>query len=204
MQTEKRIGANGFKFMLEFPNKVRVYITDEQTLSRILEKSGISSEVKTSPIVGSQSQSREKGELIQSQLELQSHDNANTLSVSNCEIRESECENSDSQKIDHSKELDAPGLSGYSISEDETGFTIKRRSKRGFVYTNRIYGSIVEDVYGFLKNNGGQFSVYEIEKRLNIAHAYIYHALQVLQSQRKVLCEQTTEPGKNCFLYKAI
>ena len=205
VQTEKRVGTDRFKFMLEFPNKVRIYVTDEQILSKILEKSGISSEVKTPTIGSSQQQSVEKGELIQSRLEFQSQDYGKINSVPNHEIRKSECNDPDSQKkIDDLQELNTERLSGYKINEDQTSFTIIRKSRRGYAYTNRINRCIVEEVYRFLKNNGGQLPVSDIKRALNIADMSVYFALKVLQSRGKAQCQQTTEPGKHGFLYKAI
>lgn len=205
-QAEKTVGTDRFKFMLEFPNKVRIYVADEQMLSKILEKSGISSEVKTPPIGSSQQQSAEKGELIQSRLEFQRQDYEKINPVPNHEIRKSECDGLDSQKkIDDLQELNIDNLSGCKINEDEMGFTIVRKSRRGYKYSTKIRRPIVEDVFRFLKNNGGQIPVSEIEKALRLSNVAVNGALKVLQVHGKVHLEFDQRTGRNhLFLYRAV
>lgn len=119
MQTEKKAGTDRFKFMLEFPNKVRVYATDEEMLSKILEKSGISSEVKAPIVVSLQLQPIEKGELIQSRLESRCDDYGNTSIVSEDEQRKPICGGRDPQKqADGPQELNTESLSGDRTNED--------------------------------------------------------------------------------------
>jgi hypothetical protein len=123
MQTKKEVGPDRFKFMLEFPNKVRVYVADEQMLSKILENSGISSQVKTPSAIGSHSQSEEKNELIQPR-GFQFDDYRNIDPSSNCGIRKSECNDTSSQKkIDDFQELNADYPSRCRIKEDKNSFT---------------------------------------------------------------------------------
>jgi hypothetical protein len=172
-------------------------------LSKILEKSGISSEVKIPPTVSSQSQSVGKGELIQP-CELQRHDYGNIHRVSNCEIRKSECNDPNSQKkIDDFQKMNADNLRGYRINEDKNSFQVVRKSRRGYTYTNRIDRRTVEEVYLFLKNGGRELPVSEIEKELSVSNGLVYNALKVLQSRGKVHCQPTTEAGKHRFMYKA-
>jgi hypothetical protein len=206
MQTEKRVGTDRFKFMLEYPNRMRIYVTDEQMLSKILEKSGISSEAKTSPIGSSQQQSVEKGEPIQSHLEFQRQDYGKINPAANNEIKKSECNDLNSRKkIDDLREVDIGNLSGCKINEDENGFTIVRKSKRGYEYTTKIRRSIVDDVFDYLKNNGGQVPVSEIEKALRLHNVVVNSALKVLQVHGKVRLESDQRPGRNhWYLYRAV
>lgn len=123
MQTKKEVGPDRFKFMLEFPNRVRVYVVDEQILSKILEKSGISSGVKTPSVIGSDSQSEEKSELIRSR-EFQLDDYRNINPSSNCGIIKAEVNDTSSQKrITDFQELYADYPSRCRIKEDENSFT---------------------------------------------------------------------------------
>ena len=204
MQTKKEVGPDRFKFMLEFPNKVRVYVSDEQILSKILERSGISSEVKTPLAITSQSVSVGKDELFQAR-ELQRQDHGGFDPVSNYDIKRSECIASDSQKsIDDFQKTNANHLPGYKIDEDKDSYTIVRKSRRGYTYSHRINRWTVEKVYLFLKNIGKRLPVSDIERELNVSNMLIYNALRVLQSCGKVDCQPTTEAGKHRFMYKAI
>lgn len=203
VDANKEDETDQFKFMLEFPNKVRVFVADEQALSKILEKSGISSEIKSSPASNSEQKAVEERSLLQSQPILQLQDFEDSEHGLDGQSRRVICRDWDARK---SRELRKPGESfpGYKIRENEKGFEIVRRLK-GTSYKTNISRSTVDEVYHFLKKAGEQLPVSEIEKALDISNVSIYNALKVLQADGRVHLELSNGLGrKNLSVYRAI
>jgi len=198
-----------FRYMLEFPNKVKIYATDEQILSNILEKSGMFQAVTGSTSVVSKSKPVEKESFVQSRLILQCTDCGSTKLSYDDTHKKTVCTACGLVLDDSSKteSFDKPNIEshpGYKIRENERGFEIVRRSKNAS-YKTKVSRSTVDEVYRFLKKTEGQLPVSEIEKALDISNVTIYNALKVLQAHGRVHLELSNCLGrKNLSVYRAI
>jgi hypothetical protein len=201
-------GDPGFKYMIEFPNKVRIYAIDEQSLYNIVEKYCIVINAGSSSN-NTKSVSLEKRTFDQLPAISQCPECASPNIVLDNEHANLVCL-SCGFKMDaknHMGNSEKPHLCppGYKISEDPKSFKIMRKSRTGGGYTTKISKATVEEIYYFMKNKGGQFSACEIDKALNINTQSIYNAMKVLQGHGRVRVELNKGPGrKRLWLFSAI
>jgi Fe2+ or Zn2+ uptake regulation protein len=197
-----------FRYMIEFPTKIRIYAVDEQFLSSIVEKYGML--VNTASSSNTRSPWLEKRHMTTlsnisrcpkcaSPNIVLDNERAKVICTS-CGLEidaQNQMENSEKPGLDSI-------LTGYKIRENKKGFAIIRQSKKAS-YTTNISRSTVEEIYRFLKNNGEQLPACEIYRALDISDASTYNALRVLEAHGRVHVESNTGPGrKHRLLFKAI
>jgi len=203
-ETEK----SRFRYMLEFPNKIRVYSTDEKLLSSILEKYGmpvgVSTMINTTPQVG-----LKDGKSV-TQLPTLSRcpECASNRIVFDNERGETICLNCGftlhgAKQVEKTQKPSLDSKTRFKIFESQNGYKIVCKSDKAS-YTTCVSKATVEETYRFLKADGRKFRVKKIEMALKISNVSVHNALRVLRFQGKAGFEVSDGPGRSGqFLYWA-
>lgn len=198
-----------FRYMLEFPNKIKVYCADEQLFSNLLERyCAVVSAVPTQCISAPAKQKENSRIVISPNASRCPECGSNRITIDN--------ENSDvicvncgfvfppQKQMENIRDTDLEENAGYEVLQNEKGYTIVCKSDKAS-YTICVSKSIVDEVCLFLKNQNGRLSAAEIGIALKISTVSVYNALKVLRSQGKadVGVSHHGYGGGSRFLYKA-
>jgi uncharacterized Zn finger protein (UPF0148 family) len=196
-----------FRYMLEFPNKIKVYCADEQLFSNLLEKYCVI--ISTVPVqsISAPVKPREHPRYASSPTTSSCPDcGSNRVRVDDergdvicvdCGYLFSPQERANNPQ-DRSNE-DAR----YKVLENDKSYLIVCKSEKAS-YTTSVSKSIVEAVYQFLKSQNRKLSAVEIGIASRISNVSAHNALRVLKSQGRAEIEVSSGFGGSRFLYKVV
>jgi len=196
-----------YKYILEFPNKFRVYTNDERFLLNTLEKYSI----RGPPKVHHENVRAKKMKRIETFMQplkgQQCPECASTELMRDNEIAEITCMDCGyvvgagefAGVLDYFAQPDKPQ---YEIREDRKTYKILSGQHKNQATCSAVNRDTVERVYRYLKNDGKKRSASEIEKALHISVTTIHNALKVLRVQSRADFEIFGPKRK--FLYKAL
>lgn len=196
-----------YKYMLEFPNKFRVYTNDEQFLLNTLEKYNM----HEPPKVHHENVRARKMKTIETFMQplkgQQCPECASTKLMRDNETAEITC--MDCGYVVGAREFAGvldyfaqPNKPQYEIREDRKSYKILSGQHKNQTIWSAVNRDTVERVYRYLKKDGKKRSASEIEKALHISVTTIHNALKVLRVQSRADFEIFGPRRK--FLYKAL
>ena len=203
-----------YKYMLEFPSKLRVYTNDEQFLLNTLEKYGTSGlpniqqdTIFTHVFHARRPREMKKKEALIQPLRSQKCPECGSARVlRNNEGAEIVCTDCgftiDTGKFIGILDATHPGKPKYEIREDEKSYKIISSRSKNRAKCATVNRDTVEKVYRYLKKDGRKRSALDIEKALHVSMTTVHNALKVLRVQRKA--DLRIIGTKRQFFYKAL
>lgn len=195
-----------YKYILEFPNKFRVYTNDEQFLLNTLEKYGKLGLTSAQQDNARAKKMKNEEALIQSFRGRQCPECRSTRLVRDNESAEIVCTDCglviDAGKRIRTLDATHPGKPRYEIHEDQKKYRIISSRSKNQANCATVNKDTVEKVYGYLKKKGTKRSASDIETALHISPTTIHNALKVLRTQGRADFEIFGTKRK--FLYKAL
>lgn len=198
-----------FRYMLEFPNKIKIYCADEQLFSNLLERycaviSAVPTQCNSAP-----AKQKENQRIVNSLSTSRCPDcGSNRITFDN-EHNDVLCVNCGfvfppQKQMETSQDMDREENVGYDVLQNEKGYLIVCKSNKA-THTQSVSKCLVDEVCLFLKSQKKSLSVTEIEVALKISNVSIYNALKVLRFQEKADVEVSHYGygGGKRFLYKA-
>jgi len=197
-----------FRYMLEFPNKIKVYCTDEQLFSNLLERyCAVVSAVPTH-CISAPAKQKENPRIVNSPTTSRCPDCGSNRITIDDEHGDVICVNCGfvfppQKQMENRQDIDQEENAGYEVLQNEKGYLIVCKSNKAS-YTTSVSKFIVDEVCLFLKSQNRRLSVAEIGVALKISHVSVYNALKVLRFQEEADVEVSHHGyGGARFLYKA-
>lgn len=195
-----------YRYLIEFPSKLRVFVDNDQLLSEIVQKYAL-----TSP----------RDSKVYGKSNIEAEEQSPVLECSTVDLCP-ECGSADLFKdtLDDGKTCMSCGLhfdngksqkmpinliqkpKGYKINEEREHYKVICRSKSGTKYTVAVNKKIVENIYKYMALGGRKLTAPQIMVSFKLPMATVRSTLKILVFQGRARFEHLD--GKRKLFYEAV
>jgi hypothetical protein len=204
--TDEDNGKQRYRYLVEFPNKLRVFVDNDQLLSDIIQKYAHITPSDAKLCCKPNIKAEEQSSILERSTVTLCPECGSTNLIKDTLDGSSTCmscglhlENRESQRphiISSSKPKN------YEINEEEDRYKVTYRSKSQTKYIIAVNKKMVENVYQYLTSGGSKLTASQIMVSLRLPMTIVRSALKILVFQGRAKSEHLS--GKRKISYEAV